>query len=83
MKMTMMLQIFLVVGGLGDTVWKDLDGDGIQDSTEPGIEGILVILTDCEGNVLSTQETDSEGFYFFSNLIPGDYQVQFDIASLP
>ncbi|MBK8625468.1 MAG: DUF11 domain-containing protein [Saprospiraceae bacterium] len=26
----------IVVGGLGDTVWKDLDGDGIQDPGELG-----------------------------------------------
>ncbi|MDF1698621.1 MAG: SdrD B-like domain-containing protein [Saprospiraceae bacterium] len=73
----------LVVGGLGDTVWKDLDGDGIQDAGEPGVEGVEVTLTDCNGNVLATQTTDSDGFYFFNNLLPGDYQVQYDISGLP
>jgi len=73
----------LVVGGLGDTVWKDTNGDGIQDPDEEGVEGVLVTLTDCEGNLLDTQMTDEDGFYFFNNLIPGDYQVQFDISGLP
>ena len=41
----------IVVGGLGDTVWKDLDGNGLQDPGEPGIPGVTAILTDCEGNV--------------------------------
>ncbi len=73
----------LVTGGLGDTVWKDLDGDGIQDINEPGVANVLVTLLDCDGNVLRTQVTDNEGFYFFNNLLPGDYQVQFDISGLP
>ena len=73
----------LVVGGLGDTVWKDVNGNGIQDAGEEGVEGVEVILTDCMGNVLATQTTDANGFYFFNNLIPGDYQVQFDISGLP
>ena len=73
----------LVVGGLGDTVWKDLDGDGIQDADEPGVPGVVVILTDCDGNQVGVQVTNADGFYFFNNLIPGDYQVQFDISGLP
>ena len=73
----------LVVGGLGDTVWKDLNGDGIQDPGEDGVEGVTVILTDCNGDILATQVTDANGFYFFNNLVPGDYQVQFDISALP
>jgi uncharacterized repeat protein (TIGR01451 family) len=72
-----------VVGGLGDTVWKDLDGDGIQDPNEPGVEGVVATLTDCMGTVLATETTDADGFYFFNNLIPGDYQVSFDISNLP
>ena len=72
-----------VVGGLGDTVWKDLDGDGIQDADEPGVEGVVVFLMDCEGNTLDVQVTNGDGFYFFNNLIPGDYQVRFDISGLP
>jgi uncharacterized repeat protein (TIGR01451 family) len=73
----------IVVGGLGDTVWKDLDGDGIQDPGEPGVANVIATLTDCRGNILATKVTDANGFYFFDNLIPGDYQVQFDIKNLP
>ena len=73
----------IVVGGLGDTVWKDLDGDGIQDPAEPGVQGVVAILTDCNGNELARQTTDVNGFYFFNNLIPGNYQVHFDISALP
>ncbi len=73
----------IVVGGLGDTVFKDLDGDGIRDVNEPGVQGVIVTLTDCMGTVLETQVTDANGFYFFENLVPGDYQVFYDISNLP
>ena len=29
---------------LGDFVWDDLNGDGIQDPGEPGVEGVVVNL---------------------------------------
>ncbi len=73
----------LVVGGLGDTVWKDIDGDGIQDEDEPGQGGIVVSLYNCEGVLLDITVSDADGFYFFNNLIPGDYQLHFDIGGLP
>ncbi len=76
------VEYVIVVGGLGDTVWKDLDGNGLQDPGEPGVEGVTATLTDCEGNVLQTTVTDATGFYFFNNLIPGNYQVTFDISGL-
>ncbi len=73
----------IVLGGIGDKVWKDLDGDGIQDPNEPPIEGVVVNLTDCNGNILESMTTDSDGNYFFMGLVPGNYQVTFDISNLP
>ena len=29
---------------IGDYVWEDIDGDGIQDVNEPGISGVTVRL---------------------------------------
>ncbi|MBP6238077.1 MAG: DUF11 domain-containing protein [Saprospiraceae bacterium] len=75
-------ELVIVVGGLGDTVWKDLDGDGIQDPGEPGVVNVIATLTDCAGNIVQSTTTDNTGFYFFNNLIPGNYQVQFDISNL-
>lgn len=31
-------------GELGNLVWNDLDGDGIQDAGEPGLPGVVVEL---------------------------------------
>ncbi|MBT8137041.1 MAG: hypothetical protein KJO54_08530 [Gammaproteobacteria bacterium] len=65
------------IGSLGDYVWNDLNMDGIQDSTEPPIEGVMVNLYDCAGNFLGTTTTNSVGFYEFTNLAEGCYQVEF------
>ncbi len=63
---------------LGNFVWDDLDGDNRQDAGEPGIPGATVNLLGPDGTtVLKTTTTDASGVYTFSNLLPGDYIVQF------
>jgi|GEM_PF-2590285 len=64
---------------LGDRVWYDSDYDGIQDSSESGVEGVLVILTNTYTGDTNTTYTDVNGKYLFENLIPGPYTVKFDI----
>ncbi|MGB0929214.1 MAG: SdrD B-like domain-containing protein, partial [Chitinophagales bacterium] len=66
---------FYLPASLGDTVWFDTDGDGVQDEDEEGIEGVLVTLYDEDGNVVATTTTDENGFYEFTNLVPGTYTV--------
>ncbi|MCB9278056.1 MAG: carboxypeptidase regulatory-like domain-containing protein [Lewinellaceae bacterium] len=62
---------------LGDYVWEDTDGDGLQDSGEPGVSGVTVNLKDAGGNVIATTTTDGNGYYHFTGLVPGTYSVQF------
>ncbi|MEY3368022.1 MAG: hypothetical protein RI973_1177 [Bacteroidota bacterium] len=63
----------------GNFTWLDQDEDGIQDSGEPGLEGVSVALsgTDYNGNDvnLSTQ-SDPDGNYSLL-LLPGDYKITF------
>ncbi|MGB5687604.1 MAG: SdrD B-like domain-containing protein, partial [Candidatus Electrothrix sp.] len=62
---------------LGDTVWHDADGNGIQDGGEPGIQGVTVELMDSTGTtVLGTTTTGATGSYSFTNLLPADYVVR-------
>ena len=75
-------------GTLGDRIWSDVDGDGVQDAGEPGIGGVLVNLLDGLGNpVLDaannpiTATTAPDGSYLFSGLPPGDYIVEVDVAN--
>ncbi|MDG6257271.1 MAG: SdrD B-like domain-containing protein [Methanomicrobiaceae archaeon] len=61
----------------GDFVWEDRNGNGIQDSGEPGIKGVKVILYDSEGAQIRSRTTDSEGRYCFCSLKAGTYSLRF------
>ncbi len=67
---------------IGDFVWSDQDGDGVQDGLEPGIQDVNVTLYKQEDNgtttTIGSQDTNSTGGYLFSNLVPGNYYVHFD-----
>lgn len=65
------------LASLGDTVWLDLNGDGIQNKDEPGVDGVTVKLLDANGNVVDMRTTANGGTYEFTGLIPGTYVVEF------
>ncbi len=75
---------------IGDRVWDDADGDGIQDAGEAGISGVTVRLYRelvsgsspldgmlLAGTLIANTTTDSAGEYVFTNLTPGTYTVGF------
>jgi hypothetical protein len=66
-------------GKIGDFIWQDLNGNGCQDTNEPGINGVQVSLYSgacgTTGTLIATTNTDSSGRYLFSGLCPGSYQV--------
>jgi protocatechuate 3,4-dioxygenase beta subunit len=64
---------------VGNKVWNDLNGNGIQDADEPGMQGVTAILVDGSGNELNRMVTDENGLYLFEGLEPGTYAVKFDI----
>jgi SdrD B-like domain len=72
---------YYLPASLGDFVWDDKNGNGVQDSGEPGISGAVVNLTgtDGAGNPVSlTTTTNASGLYEFTNLAPGSYTVTFE-----
>jgi hypothetical protein len=73
------------IAGLGDKVWNDLNGNGIQDIGEPGVRNVIAILYDCAtGLIVKKDTTDHNGIYFFENLVPDkDYFVRFDLSMIP
>ena len=73
---------FVTLATVGDTVWNDANGNGIQDPEEAGIPNVKVSLTDGSGNVV-TVITDENGKYKFENLMPGDYTISIDETTLP
>jgi hypothetical protein len=56
-------------GGLGDRVWHDANGDGIQGVTEPGVPGVLVESIAASGAPGPAAVTDAAGR--FGVLVPG------------
>ena len=68
---------------IGDTVWLDVNRDGVQDPGEPNIPGVTVQLTwyGPDGvpgggdDVIYTTTTDENGNYLFDNLPDGNFQV--------
>ncbi len=67
-------------GAIGDFVWHDLNGDGVQDAVEPGISDVSVRLyvdANRDGNyvLLYSNSTDSTGWYIFTNLPDMNYRV--------
>lgn len=52
---------------IGNLVWLDTDGDGVQDPGEAGIAGVTVELLDAGGASIAIATTDTNGNYIFSN----------------
>jgi SdrD B-like domain len=53
---------------VGNRVWRDLNGDGVQDAGEPPIAGVTVNLYAPGGTTpLATAVTDANGNYYFNN----------------
>jgi large repetitive protein len=72
------------LASLGDFVWYDTNKNGIQDAGEKGVIGVIVELyNSTTGALVKKDTTDAAGLYGFTNLIPGDYYVQFVTSTLP
>ncbi len=73
---------------LGDRVWTDSDGDGVQDVGETGINGVRVYV-DSNGNGAYDAATEpaattaTDGNYTITNLVAGTYTVRLDASTLP
>jgi len=67
------------LGSIGDFVFTDVDGDGVQDTDEPGVAGVTVRLVDGDGEAIAVTTSDSDGRYVFGRLSPGTYSVVFSL----
>ncbi len=68
------------LANLGDFVWSDTNGDGVQGPGEPGIAGVTVTLdpgTPANPADDLTTTTDTNGAYQFTGLVPGTFNVTF------
>jgi hypothetical protein len=76
---------------VGDTVWYDMDQNGVRDPGEAGIEGIMVQLKTLgadgrpgtgDETLVGSTLTSENGMYLFKNVAPGAYYVAV-VAGLP
>lgn len=65
-------------GVLTGVVYRDVNGNGMRDRNEPGVNGIQVVLDE-----LYTVSTDAEGRYTIFNVAPGIHRVNIDPLNLP
>ncbi len=75
---------FMAPSKVGDFVWNDINGNGIQDQGEPGIPGVQITLTGTktDGTPVSMQTTtDANGAYVFDGLMPGTYKMTYVSAA--
>lgn len=70
------------LGGIGDFVWLDVNGNGIRDTAEAnqGINGVVIELRDSGGTLIGTRTTGAAvgsipGSYLFPFVCPGTYTV--------
>ncbi len=76
---------FVAPASVGNFVFSDLNGNGVQDAGEPGINGVTVTLYDNQGAVIATTTTTAvggvAGQYSFTGLLPGTYSVGFTLPT--
>ncbi len=75
-------------GKIGDRVWVDTNGNGIQDGGEPGLNGVTVNLLDSSGNPVldanlnprtttTVTHGGNPGYYQFLGVPEGNYIIEF------
>jgi SdrD B-like domain/RTX calcium-binding nonapeptide repeat (4 copies) len=62
---------------IGDRVFVDSNGNGVQEVSEPSLSNVTVKLLNSSGGLVASTTTNASGLYSFS-AAPGTYKLQFD-----
>jgi len=57
-------------------VYHDRNDDGRRDDGEEAIPGVTLELVNPSGQVVATTQTDHQGHYRFTDLLPGNYSIR-------
>lgn len=67
-------------GGVSGVKWRDIDGDGIHDPDEPGMQGIYIYADLDDSGTIALGEpaaiTDANGFYQIVGVPPGQWKIR-------
>ncbi|MDB6070249.1 MAG: hypothetical protein JWL81_1420 [Verrucomicrobiales bacterium] len=73
---------FVLLVNIGNFVWHDVDMDGMQDASEPGLGGITVQVWNSGRTVLLASDvTDSAGSYTVTVAGAGNYRIRVILPS--
>lgn len=80
-------RITVGTASVGDYVWNDLNGDGVQGALEKGIGGVRVFADLNNNSTFEATEpsalTNADGAYTIRGLAPGTYTVRVLASTLP
>ena len=77
---------------IGDLIWEDRNGDGVQQAGEPGVSGVTVdlvapgddgVIGTADDEIVDSVVSDDAGGYLFTGVVPGQYVVAVDLGTLP
>ncbi len=60
---------------IGDRLWWDVDGNGLQSAGEPGLPGVPLALRNGADTLIATTTSDADGRYQFAGLLPVSYTI--------
>jgi len=66
---------------IGNIVFSDNNGNGLQDAGELGVPDVFVMLMNCAGDYITHTTTDADGHYLFAQIAPGTYKVKFALKT--
>ncbi|MDA1018039.1 MAG: hypothetical protein O3A00_26730, partial [Planctomycetota bacterium] len=75
------LSVETTLAAISDTVFRDDNSNGVQDSGEPGLPDVTVRLLNSALATINTDTTDANGHYDFQGLLAGTYFVEFDLLA--
>jgi hypothetical protein len=65
-----------LTGQIGNYVWVDENGNGMQDNNEHGMPNCEVQLYNDSGVMIASMDTDATGYYMFDNIEAGIYYTR-------
>ena len=73
----LLVEPMAAAGEIGACVFEDVDGNGIFNFGEPGVEGVEVNLFSSMGDLIASTTTDFAGNYIFEDVLQGEYFLEF------
>jgi len=72
---------------VSDQVWLDMNGNGIKEAAEPGIQNIRIFVDLNSDGILDINEartlSDVNGLYSIGGLAAGTYSIRVDASTIP